>query len=81
MMKSSMKVNGVKASMYEKARDYRYGKMGLFMKDGGSTIKRMVEADLYMLNVTFTKENGLMIKLMGTVNTYTWMVLLIKAIG
>lgn len=53
-----MKVNGEKALILGKAKVYKYGKMGHYMKDGGSITKLTVGVDLFMLNVIFMKENG-----------------------
>jgi hypothetical protein len=55
--------------------------MDLYTKDGGKTIKPMVEADLYMQSVIFMRENGLMIRLKAMVNICTWMVPLTRVSG
>ncbi len=45
MKKSFMRGSGYRALRSDKARDCRFGRMDLYMKDGGRTIKPMGEAD------------------------------------
>lgn len=40
-----MRVNGGRVPIFEKEKDCKFGKMGQYTKDGGSTIKLMVEGD------------------------------------
>ena len=47
--------------------EYKYGKMGLTMKDIGKTIKLMEREDLFIQTEIFMRENGKMIKLMVVV--------------
>jgi hypothetical protein len=47
---------------------YKYGQMGLDMKDIGEIIEQMVKEDLSMLMEISMKGNGLMIKLMDLEN-------------
>jgi hypothetical protein len=61
--------------------EYRYGKMGLTMKDIGKTIKLMEREDLFIQTEIFMRENGKMIKLMVVVFTNIPMVLNIEDNG
>jgi len=65
----------------EKVREYRYGGMGLSMKDTGGTIRPMVMEGLYILMGTVTMEIGLMTKLMGGALMSIWMGRSILGIG
>lgn len=61
--------------------EYRYGKMGLTMKDIGKTIKLMEREDLFIQTEIFMRENGKMIKLMVMVFTNIPMALNIEDNG
>ena len=61
--------------------EFRYGKMGLTMKDTGKTIKLMEKEDLFIKTEIFMKENGKMIKLMELVFTNILMALNIEDNG
>jgi len=61
--------------------EYKYGKMGLTMKDIGKTIKLMEREDLFIQTEIFMRENGKMIKLMVVVFTNIPMALNIEDNG
>jgi hypothetical protein len=68
-----MKVSGERTLRSEKAEVFRSGKMGQYMKAGGTIIKLTEEVDLFMLNVISTRESGWMTRLMVTESTFIWM--------
>jgi hypothetical protein len=60
----STKGSGLKVKTLEMEEVYKSGQMDQDMMDFGKTAWPMDEADLFMLTATFTRVNGLKIKLM-----------------
>ena len=59
-----MKESGGKELRSERVKDFKSGRMGRFMKDGGLIIRLMEEEGSFMQNLTYTKGIGLTTRLM-----------------
>lgn len=57
-MVSSNHGSGLKELIFVKAKESRFGAMGLNMKDGGRETKLVEKEDLYMQMETYIQENG-----------------------